>query len=135
MPPAYELYWYDDEQTIVYIKYPEQWAWDDLYHMREKVIALIESSNAPRVDCIADAASTKMPQGSPFGHVKHIMSKRDPRVQLTVTVSQSQLIRTIGQVAFQLVSQGQANFQMASSIDEAVTLIMRSREGVTPKPS
>jgi len=124
---TYDIRWYDANQTIVHVRYPRGWTWDDFHLIADAVQQLRDAEPKPRVDIIADMSDGMMPRGGFSSHSVGVIRDNDVALGFVVVVTSNPVIRTLTQIGSQLSPKTQEKYRVTGTVAEAVTLIEEER--------
>ena len=121
MPVTYS--WYNDNQTVLLVEFKQKWAWDDMYRVRDAVLA--ESTGDNRVDVIADFSKTRHVPPNAMTHGRKALEKMHPNQGIQIFVGVPTMLKMMFDAAKTLMPQVivDANFAFADTFDEALRII------------
>jgi hypothetical protein len=127
---AIDLYWDDDEQTIMLCEFASGWTWDDLFEMLHTARRVTDERDY-EVGAIIDLThGSEIPGGSIFSASTRENARRvlrmgeDGRGPL-VLVRAGSAIRTLLKAVAMLDKSALADVYFAGSLDEARTILQR----------
>ena len=123
--------WYDEEKNILWNKFIDQWTWEELFVSEAELMALA-TQNSNRIDTIIDLTDADYlipPQTiTNFINMAHRFDVNLPNWGISVIVSTNKLPHIIFSIVRKLSPATNKHYRIASSIEEAVTLIFNERE-------
>jgi len=131
----YNIRWHDQEQTILYAQYPENWTWKDFYAIRAHTVRLIEGKqHASRIDVIADMFGSYFPRGDVFSHIQNIIKHDLSPDGCVVIVTNNKINYRIVQMSVRMAPELNRHYRVAPSIEAAEEIIQAARS-YTSDPS
>ncbi len=121
---AIELYWDNDERTVMLCEVRDPWTWDDLFDMLNKIKKVTERSTVT-VGAILDVADGfKIPGGSLFSptafeNAKKMFKLGEGGTGPVVVVGASAFIKTVYNAALTIDRKALSHFAFAVTVDEA----------------
>lgn len=122
-----EVFWDNDERTIIYMLFEGRWTWDDFYAADKQVIEL-EKDGADRVDVIVDLRQSAGLPPNTLLHVKNIADKQSEKIGLNVLVTPSPLIHSLYHVGARFYSRIGQYFCIADTPEDARRIIDETRQ-------
>jgi hypothetical protein len=123
-----ELYWDNDEQTIMLCEFDSKWTWEELFETLRTVKKVTDRADY-EISAIVDVrAGINLPGGSLFNaqnmeNVKKMMKMGDEGTGPIVIVSSSPVVRTLYNVAAGINRRAAANILFADSLSQARALL------------
>lgn len=117
-----DVFWVNEEKTILQYDITGRWAWDDLYPQYYKALEM-ERSVDHFVDIIIDLRESRSIPPSVFTHIKNIADRQPDNVGLTVIVSDNRFVKVLMNAGTRAYKKIAEYFQVADTIDEALQLI------------
>lgn len=125
---AIELYWDNDERTIMLCEFRDPWTWDDLFGMLNKVKKVTDNSPVT-VGAILDVSQGfKLPGGALFSpatfeKAKQIFKMGEGGSGPVVVVGASPFIKTVYNAAKTIDKNALNHFSFVQTVDQARTLL------------
>ena len=115
--------WYNDEQTIIYIKAPPQWSWDEAHVVVAEVIRLQDSvSHGTHV--IYDLTDSPLIPSFSMPNLRRLLDSEHPNDLLTIIVTYNRLINILVETVNQIYKvRDNLNITFAASVTEAMNQI------------
>lgn len=130
---AVDVYWGDEEQTIVVYEMSKDWSWSEFYPVLDTALAM-ENSVTHRVDVIVKLPHHFRLPANTLTNVKSAAHARPENLHLVMIISQQSLITAIYEVAKRVTNIIKENFQVVPTYEDALAIIMADREKVTDTP-
>lgn len=127
---AIDLYWEDDEQTMMLCVFESGWTWDDLFEMLH-IARRVTDERDYEVGAIIDLTNgSEIPGGSIFSATTRENAKRVLRMGEVgrgplVLVRAGSAIKTLLQAVAMLDKKATEDLYFAASIDEARAILQR----------
>lgn len=134
-----ELYWDNDDQTVMLCEFPRKWTWDDMYAMLTKVKRVTDRSER-EIGAILDVRQgVSIPGGiftpSTYEHAKQMLKMGEGGSGPVVVVGASPLIKTVANAVRTIDQQAVSNVSFVDTLDEARAILMQRNhhyEALTP---
>ncbi len=131
-----DLYWDNDEETVIWCQFDRDWTWDEMDATMTKVKRITDSATREIAAIIDLRQGVNLPGGSLFNPA--IFEQAKKALQMgeggrgpVVVVGASPLIKTVYNTFRTLDKDGLSNVSFAATIDEARD-ILRSRNHFYP---
>lgn len=123
----FQLYWLDDNQHIMVIKYHKSYDWHGYYAMMEIAADMIEGLTHPVVYINEWFEDVRIPTDSPIPHFSNMRRIFNPQAMILIprTSQQMQIIQTYA-VSSNAV-EGE-NYWLATTFDEALIIAKEQSE-------
>lgn len=121
-----EVYWEDEEQTIVRYDFKGHWTWDEFYPVLEKALEM-ERAKPYRVDVILDMRKNEVVPANVLTHLKSIADHQPDNIGISVFVSENRFLLSLFSVGTRFYSRIGHYFRVVSSIEEAHQMIRDAR--------
>ncbi len=120
--------WYDEEQTILYVKFPSEWTWSDYDTGIRRIRQMIQSEGC-LMDCIVNMrASATLPEGVAYEHIYRGRVTVDPQFRMFVFVGASDVLQGLISVINHVHQPAQKSRYFVETLDDALELIMTKRD-------
>lgn len=121
MPVTYS--WHDDNQTILHVRFVNEWVWDDMYHIRDSVLENYTGNDT--VYIIADFRNTNHIPGNAMAHGGKALEKMHPNQGLQIFIGAPTALQKMFELAKTLMPKviAGANFTFAGNFDDALRII------------
>jgi hypothetical protein len=131
-PLAIQLRWYNDEQTILTVHYPEHWTWEEYVIGFEQAKVLIESvGHGVYVIQDSDNGFRQLPSGQALLPMQRVAKQRPKNMLKVFIVVHSELSRNFIDMMVKVLPQNrrvQPNV-FVNSIEEALAQIAKTPSG------
>lgn len=117
-----DVFWLNDEKTMLQYDISGSWTWDDLYPKYYEALEM-ERSVSHFVDIVIDLRESKSIPPNVLTHIKNITDKQPENVGLTVIVSDNRFIKMLMDMGVKAYSKIGQYFRVATTLDEAMQLI------------
>lgn len=120
---ASELYWDNDEKTVMLCEISDPWTWTQLFSTLEKIKSVTDRATHT-IGAILDlTAGANIPGGSifnptVFGYAKKMFQMGEGGTGPIVVVGASPMIRTVYNAALTIDREKLAHFAFAKTLDE-----------------
>lgn len=123
-----ELYWDNDERTVLLMEIDGAWTWDELFTVLDKVKKVTAAASVEMGAIIDVSAGAIFPGGSVFTptaleNARRMLKMGDGRMGPVVVAGANGLIRAVVNAAAQLDRSIAASVQFARTADEARALL------------
>lgn len=123
-----ELYWDNDERTVLLMEIDGAWTWDELFAVLDKVKKVTAAASVELGAIIDVSAGAIFPGGSVFTptaleNARRMLKMGDGRMGPVVVAGANGLIRAVVNAAAQLDRSIAASVQFARTADEARALL------------
>ena len=116
-----EIYWDNDEKTIIHCKFAEGWGLQDLHKMMEEVSDLIDLVEHWVYVIMDMSGAGNVPAGI-LSNSRSLSMKFHPRVKMYIDVTDSMFVEMIANI-FEKVITVDANVQVVKTLEEAYAQI------------
>jgi hypothetical protein len=126
------VYWEDNERTLLRYDFIGKWDWNDLYASLGKGLKL-EMQSINRVDVLLDLRQSGAIGDNAMAHIRKIGDKQPPNVGMLVVITPNKFLKTLFQVTMQSYPNAALYLRLAASEEEARMMIAEARsldEGV-----
>ncbi len=135
-----ELYWDNDEHTVIWCEFERDWTWDELDAAMTKVKHITDSADREIAAIIDVRRGVNLPGGSIFSpaamaQVRKLFQMSDGKRAPVVVVGASPLIKSIYGMARTMDKTGLNNVSFTATLDEARTTLKSLNHSYTPKPA
>lgn len=119
-----QVTWFDETQTIVSMKFPEQWSWPDFHEAVRKSQALHSSVNHP-VYAIADYSQSVKTPALSVPDLRRIASRSTgvSNLKRTYIVGSGVRVRMLLEIFGRLFPSAFRKYQVAENVDKALEQI------------
>lgn len=118
--------WYNDEKTVILIKFDPEWSWSDLEVMDREGDAMIESVPHPKVCYLIDASETNVvPHNLSPRRVKEVLDMGHPKSDLAVVVGMQTFVRLMLNIWLKFVPEAAERFVLVGSLEEAEAVLQQ----------
>jgi hypothetical protein len=119
-----EVYWDNDEQTIIRLDYTDPIVdWDEYRSAVKKCYDMIEQISHI-VNIIHNTGNAKMPSGNPFKHLQHAMYNTPSNTGCITMVITNWFARRMTMIVLQtFVRNYHGSYHWAKSLDEAYEIL------------
>lgn len=136
---AIELYWDNDERTVMLCEFERHWTWDEMYATLNKIKQVTDRADREIAAIIDVSQGVSLPGGSIFtptayAHAKKMLQMGEGGTGPIVVVGASPLIKTIYGTFRGLDKNGLNNVNFAHSLDEARALLAQRDPGCAATP-
>ncbi len=121
-----QVYWEDDEKTILRYDFEGDWTWDELYTVFNQGVDMASAVDH-RVDAIADMRHSGRIPGHAISHLRTIADRQTQNVNLRIIVTTNTFILTIYRTGAKVYRQIPRYFQVVGTIEEAHKIIAEDR--------
>lgn len=127
---AIELYWNNDEQSVLLAEFTGRWTWNELYEMLQKV-KKITANRAQEIGAIIDLRQgMHLPGGSLFSqetlnHFKQILKMGDDNKGPVVVVGVNSVVQTVFDMIVKLDPRAAKDVYFVKNMTEAESLLAR----------
>lgn len=121
MPIQYN--WVDPEETIIHIAYPAQWKWNNLYGTQKDINDLLDTSSHSIMTVYDFSRSRRLPPNA-IGHMKNLILRLHPAIQVIVFVGTKPFIRAMREV-FNILGLDRlvlVRFLFAESVEQGIMI-------------
>lgn len=125
-----ELYWDNDEQTVMLCEIEGAWTWDDLYDVLNRVKKVTDKAQHEIAAIVHVSGGVKIPGGSiftpaAFDHAKRMVKMGEGGTGPVVIVGASPVIKTAYETFRTIDRRATGNIHFAASVDEARQILTR----------
>lgn len=123
-----ELYWDNDERTVMLCEITGSWTWDEMYQTLEKIKKVTDAADY-EIGAILDVSQgISVPGGTIFTptaleHAKRMLKMGEGGTGPVVIVGANPMIRTIYQTFHNLDRKALGNVRFAATVDEARAML------------
>lgn len=117
----HEVFWYDDEKTILYQRYLRGFGLADFYQVAEtsaKMLATVPHT----VDIIIETQSLPKMSGM-FPAAQHVNRIVPPNQRLVVAVGTNSLLRSMVEISRKIAPKATENIHFVDTLDDALAFI------------
>lgn len=123
-----ELYWDNDERTVLLLEIDGAWTWDEMDAMLAKIKKVTDAATFEMGAIIDVSAGVTFPGGSmftptAFEHAKQMLRMGEGGTGPVVIVGANSLIRTVYNAMVQLDPQKMGSVQFAQTQDQARSML------------
>jgi hypothetical protein len=116
--------WYNDDHTIIHVKFDPRWSWDDVAHVDDITDDMMESSPHPKICLLVDMSATRLvPKSTATGRIREILDFGHPKTGILVVVGVQMFVRLMLETLLRAVRGDRNRLFFAESIEEAEELI------------
>jgi hypothetical protein len=127
-----EVRWYNDDQTILWVHYPERWTWDEYHVIFEQAKVMIESvRHDVFVIQTSEIGFKHLPSGQALPILKRVAKRRPQNLQKSFMVIHSELSRNFAEMMIKVLPEnrhGQPTV-FVNSVEEALAQIAKTPAG------
>jgi hypothetical protein len=118
-----ELYWDNDEQTVMLCEFPRKWTWSEMYATLDKIKHVTDHAEQPIAAILDLRQGVSIPGGlfspSTLEHAKKMLVMGEGGRAPIVVVGAHPLLKTIYNTFRRLDKNGMSNVSFADMPDEA----------------
>lgn len=119
-----ELYWDNDEQTVMLVEIQGKWTWDDMYDALYKVKRISDKSSVVLGAIIDLSHGATFPGGSPFsvtsyGHGKRVLKMGEGGTGPIAVVGAAPFFRKVFGVLLSLDPEKLSHIRFVDTLEEA----------------
>lgn len=116
---AIEITWDNQEHTIIYVTFPEEWTWDEYSAVDSITEPMLDSVNH-KVCYIADLRQTQhVPKGLRLDIAREILEFRHDNSDLLVIIGMNSMIRALLDIVLMALGKVRTQIVIVDNIDEA----------------
>lgn len=127
---AVKVVWDDEACTIIRVDIHGDWTWSDLHGALTQAVEMLDEQERDSTDIIVDVsrATTIPPLALP--NVRSISQRRDPRMNMTVLVGMSDVMRTLLNAFLQVYNAvgRKERYVLVKNLDAARALLARQAD-------
>lgn len=128
-----ELYWDNDERSVMLIEVSGAWTWDEMYHVLETIKAVTDRSERVIAAILDLSAGVQFPGGSVFslaglGHARRVLKMGEDGTGPIVIAGAGPFIRRVYDAFYPLDRRVLGNIHFAPSVDTARRLLQATGE-------
>lgn len=119
-----ELYWDNDEQTVLLCEFEGKWTWDDMHHMVKTIRQVTDKADREiaaivdvRQGVSAPGGSFFTPQG--FDNAKELLKAADKGTGPIVIVGVNPIFKALYEAASKMNPRATANIHFADTMQQA----------------
>lgn len=118
-----EVQWANEQKTIIFCKFPQKWAIQDLYDWLKEIDKLAETIEH-EVYVIIDLLDAGAVPSGIFSSVKGVSMKLHPRIKMIVDVTDSLMVETTTNI-FKKVGGIKIDAHFTNTLEEAYAFIQK----------
>jgi hypothetical protein len=132
-----ELYWDNDEQTILLCEFHAGWTWDEMYKTLDTIKKITDRADYEIAAIIDIADGVSLPGGSlfskaTFDHAKKMMQMGEGGTGPMVIVGANPLIRMVYDTFKSIDRKIASNVRLAKNLDEARAILAQVHVPASP---
>ena len=133
-----ELYWDNDEQTVMLCEFPKKWSWNEMYAMLEKVKQVTDRADREIAAILDLRQGVSIPGGlfspSTFDHAKKMLKMGEGGSGDVVVVGAGAIIRTIYNAVRNIDPNAVSSVHFADSLEQARAILRERHHVYAPTP-
>ncbi len=124
-----ELYWDNDDHTVLLCEFPRKWTWDEMYNMLAKVKRTTDAADHEIAAILDVRQGVKIPGGiftpSTFEHAKQMLKMGESGSGAVVVVGASPMIKTIANAVRGIDPNAMSHVSFVDMPDQAREILMQ----------
>lgn len=121
-----EVYWGNDEKTVMRFVFQKPWTWDDFYRAVDRHFVMLRGVDH-LVYAITDVSQAGTIPPSALSHGRYYWKHWPPNLATIIIIGANPLFLAMDNLFHRLYGDGHSHLRYANSVEEALSIINSSR--------
>jgi hypothetical protein len=127
---AVKVVWDNDACTIIRVEIQGEWTWSEMHSALTQTVEMMDEQECTRADLIVDVSRATIIPSLALPNARSISQRRDPRMNMTVLVGMSDVMRALLNAFLQVYNTvgRKERYVLVKNLDAARALLARQTE-------